>query len=155
MAKKTRSASKVRPGRPRYPKFLQTVPVAHAVVLKAALDLVWLESRDITSQIMTAVTQGAHANGGKTINAGAMTKWRTVLQPHVYGVLLSGGNWTTSRANVLIAARGMGNIAATLTSTTNECKEFQLKAAFRAAKANTICLTGGVGGGSWCSFDWF
>ena len=83
-----------------------------------------------------------------------MGKWRNLLQPHVYDVLMTGGDWAASGANVLTAARGMGNIAATLTGTA-ECQENQLKAAFRAAKSNTVCLTGGnIGGGSWCSFDW-
>ena len=100
------------------------------------------------------MSQGATANGGKTISTAAMDKWRNLLQPHVYAVLISGGNWVGGAANVLTAARGMGDIAATLTSNSTEIKENQLKAAFRAAKFNTVCMTGGVGGGSWCSFDW-
>lgn len=155
MAKKTRKRIKARPKQPRYPRGLATIAAADVVIIRAFLNFIWLDSHDIANKIVAAVKQGANANGGKTINAVAIGKWRALLQPHVHSVLLSGGDWTAGGANVLIAAHGMGNIASTLTSNTNECKEMQLKAAFGAAKANTICLTGGVGGGSWCSFDWF
>jgi hypothetical protein len=121
--------------------------------LKAFYDVLWGQSHQIAHDIILAVKQGANGNGGKSTHAGSMNEWRDLLQPHVYGVLTGGGNWAAARVNVLIAAGGMGNIAATLTSG-NVCQGDQLKAAFHAAKANTVCLTGGVGGGAWCSFEW-
>jgi hypothetical protein len=154
MAKTSPDLSEYIPKYPRYPKDLSTMAVKDAIVIKTALNVYWTQSHDIANQIVAAVRQGAHANGGKTTNAAAMAKWRNLLQPHVYSVLFTGGDWAASSANVLIAAGGMGDIASTLTSGA-ECKENQLKAAFRAAKLNTVCLTGGSGGGNWCTFDWF
>lgn len=154
MAKKAPKPTHYRPKHPRYPMNLKARAAPNAIAVRAFLDLEWIRSHQIAAQIVAAVSQGATANGGKTISTAAMDKWRNLLQPHVYAVLISGGNWVGGAANVLTAARGMGDIAATLTSNSTEIKENQLKAAFRAAKFNTVCMTGGVGGGSWCSFDW-
>jgi len=139
---------------PPYPKTLSTTPDLATITIKAFLNTTWSDSQHITNQIVAAVKQGAHANGNKTTNPVAMTSWRNLLQPHVYGVLLTGGNWAASSANVLTAARSMGDIAATLTNNSNECKANQLKAAYKAAKLNTTCGDGTSGGGNWCTFEW-
>jgi hypothetical protein len=138
---------------PRYPKGFDELAPPAVVTLKSFFNLKWSESQQITNQIMAAVIQGANANGGKTTNATSMGKWRDLLQPHVYSVLLSAGDWAKDGANVLSAAQNMGDIAATITSG-SECKENQLKAAYSAARASTVCTSGGSGGGNWCTFDW-
>jgi len=129
---------------------------ANLLLLTAWVDWNFLISVRITNKIVAAVNSAAAAKN-KSTNHGAMQDWANKLQLHVYGVLNSGGNWAASEATVLSVAAVMGDLAAQLAgSSSTECKEPQLKASFLACKAHEDCrATSSVGGGNWCTFDWF
>lgn len=128
----------------------------HVQIASVGLPFNFFKSIWVTHLIVKEVLKGVDGVNHKTANAAAISEWRGKLQAAVYANLDNGGNWEGEGTNVLVVAKDMGLIAGVLSGTKPEAGTNQLKSAFAATKSHTTCSAGGgVGGGAWCSFDWF
>ena len=120
-------------------------------------DLNLFQAIIITNLIVKQVRAGIKSvNANKTPNEPALAEWRGLLQTAVYDRLKAGGNWGTDGANVLAVAHDMGKIAGMISGGLLSAGPDHLKVAFLASKFHVTCsANGGVGGGAWCTFDWF
>jgi hypothetical protein len=123
-------------------------------LILAFLRSTWGQANQIANEIVQAVRDSLNGHG-KGENAAALAEWRGLLVDAVYLRLLTGGNWTTDGRNVLSVATDMGTIAALLCGSSPQPSKDQLKVSFAACKSHNTCSAGGIGGGAWCSFDWF
>jgi hypothetical protein len=138
----------------RLPRDLERGDFEGVKFILAYLRSKWAEANRIANDIVKAVRDSLYAHG-KGENAPALAEWRGLLVDAVYAKLLTGGDWGTDGPNVITVATDMGTIAALLCGSSAQPTKDQLKVAFAACKSHNTCSAGGVGGGAWCSFDWF
>jgi hypothetical protein len=136
------------------PKDILRREVEGSSFIKAYFELTLGRAIAITNALVRAVANGL-ALKYKTPNDSAIEEWRYLLFVAVYKRLLSGGDWDADGSHVLAVATDMGGIAGLLAGSKSEASANHLKAAFLASKSHDTCSSAGVGGGAWCTFDWF
>lgn len=106
------------------------------------------EIDDILDDMREAVRVGL---GDKKLGSGVEAALRAIMKPKIKRRLDKGGDWDKEKANPLIVAEHMGQIAA-LISKTKKVDISCAEAALTAVKSDEFCerKSGGLGGGDWC-----